>query len=168
MIPRADWAPCIFCHCHQQQNGSGKTELSLNTAGDGGAGKAATGIKVSRKTKTRFEGYARNMTGRLKRSKEASQEASVWPKWGFHCFLHFDLTLLKFGRFQIFCNNGHHFDFYPYTEIDKKACMWLREISFHSCLIVLPGPARLLLNKICTPFSRCLEGSRSTLEMFEL
>ena len=59
----------IFCHYRQQQNGSsGKTELSLNT--DGKAG----GIKVNRKTKTRFEGYARNMTGRhceaVKRRRE--------------------------------------------------------------------------------------------------
>ena len=51
-----------FCH---QQKGSGKTELSdrapLPATTDGGEGQA--GIKVSRKTKMRFEGYARNMTG---------------------------------------------------------------------------------------------------------
>ena len=30
-----------------------------------------------------------------------------------------------------------------------KACTWLREISSCSCLTVLPGPAWVLLNKIC-------------------
>ena len=32
----------------------------------------------------------------------------------------------------------------------------MREISSCSCLTFLPGPAWLLLNKICTPFSRSL------------
>ena len=38
-----------------------------------------------------------------------------------------------------------------YTEPGIRACTWLREISSCSCLTVLPGPAWLLLNKICTP-----------------
>ena len=56
----------FFRYCHQQQNGSGKTELSLNTA-EGGV---SPGIKVTRKTKTRFEGYARNMTGPLPKGQK--------------------------------------------------------------------------------------------------
>ena len=42
------------------------------------------------------------------------------------------------------------------TEIGKRVCAWLREICSCSWITVLPGPAWLLLNKICTPFSRCL------------
>ena len=45
---------------------------------------------------------------------------------------------------------------WQYTEAGIKACTWLREMSSCSCLTVLPGPAWLLLNKICTPFSRSL------------
>ena len=40
--------------------------------------------------------------------------------------------------------------------VQRSACMWLREISSCSCLTFLTGPAWLLLNKICTPFSRSL------------
>ena len=36
----------------------------------------------------------------------------------------------------------------------------MREISFCSCLTVLPGPAWVLLNKICKPFSRSLYSPR--------
>ena len=43
-----------------------------------------------------------------------------------------------------------------YTEPGIKVCAWLREISSCSCLTVLPGPACLLLNKICVPFFRTL------------
>ena len=74
----------FFRYCHQQQNqqnGSGKTELSLNTAEGGGGG---PGIKVTRKTKTRFEGYARNMTGPPVGSKEAGEEGLVVDH--DHCF----------------------------------------------------------------------------------
>ena len=42
------------------------------------------------------------------------------------------------------------------TELRKSLGRWLREISSCSCLTFLPGPAWLLLNKICTPFSRSL------------
>ena len=35
-------------------------------------------------------------------------------------------------------------------------CTWLGEISSCSCLTVLPGPAWLLLNKICIPSLRAL------------
>ena len=54
---------------------------------------------------------------------------------------------------------GHLYaDAYPGADISTepgiKACTWLREISSYSCLTVLPGPAWLLLNKICIPFSR--------------
>ena len=38
------------------------------------------------------------------------------------------------------------------TEGEIKVCTWLREISSCSCLTVLPGPAWLLLNKICILF----------------
>ena len=37
------------------------------------------------------------------------------------------------------------------TEGEIKVCTWLQEISSFSCLTVLPGPAWLLLNKICVP-----------------
>ena len=37
-----------------------------------------------------------------------------------------------------------------------KACTWLRDISSCSCLTFLPGPAWLLLNKICKPLFRAL------------
>ena len=43
-----------------------------------------------------------------------------------------------------------------HTEPGIKACTWLREISSCSCLTVLPGPAWLLLTKICIPFFRAL------------
>ena len=65
-----------YCHRQQQQNGSGKTELSLNTAEGGGPG-----IKVTRKTKTRFEGYARNMTGPPEGSKEAGVKEGLMVDW---------------------------------------------------------------------------------------
>ena len=42
------------------------------------------------------------------------------------------------------------------TEPGIKDCTWLREISSCSCLAFLPGPAWLLLIKICTPFSRLI------------
>ena len=37
--------------------------------------------------------------------------------------------------------------FGDYTEGEIKVCTWLREISSCSCLIVLPGPAWVLLSK---------------------
>ena len=43
-----------------------------------------------------------------------------------------------------------------HTEIGWKACTWLREVCYCSCLPVLPGPAWVLLNKICILFSRSL------------
>ena len=46
------------------------------------------------------------------------------------------------------------------TEGEIKVWKWLREISSCSCLIVLPGPAWLLLNKICTPNSRSMYRDR--------
>ena len=42
------------------------------------------------------------------------------------------------------------------TESGKKAYMWLGEISSCSCLTFLPGPAWLLLNKICKALFRAL------------
>ena len=42
------------------------------------------------------------------------------------------------------------------TDGKIKVCMWLREISSCSCLTVLPGPAWLLINKICIPLFRAL------------
>ena len=42
------------------------------------------------------------------------------------------------------------------TEPRKSLGTRLQEISFCSCLTFLPGPAWLLLNKICNPFSRSL------------
>ena len=44
----------------------------------------------------------------------------------------------------------------PSTEFGQKDGTWLREISSCSWVTALPGPAWLLLNKICTPFSRSL------------
>ena len=41
----------------------------------------------------------------------------------------------------------------------------MREISSYSCLAFLPGPAWLLLNKICTPFSLSLYNSQQTAEV---
>ena len=35
------------------------------------------------------------------------------------------------------------------TEMRLNLCTWLGEISSCSCLTVLPGPAWILLNKIC-------------------
>ena len=35
------------------------------------------------------------------------------------------------------------------TEMRYNLCTWLGEISSCSCLTVLPGPAWVLLNKIC-------------------
>ena len=43
-----------------------------------------------------------------------------------------------------------------YTEPRKSLGTWLREISSCYCLTFLPGPASLLLNKICTSFIRFL------------
>ena len=43
-----------------------------------------------------------------------------------------------------------------YTERQIKVCTWLRDISSCSCLNFMPGPAWLLLNKICTPLFRAL------------
>ena len=37
------------------------------------------------------------------------------------------------------------------TEWEIKVCTWLREISFCSCLTLLPGPAWVLLSKTCKP-----------------
>ena len=97
---------CIFCHRHQQ-NGSGKTELSLTAAAatvvcDGGGAGKATGIKVNRKTKTRFEGYARNMTGRVvRRSKEAVKRSWGWTEHAFR-------NVSDFGKCQIFCFKWNH------------------------------------------------------------
>ena len=51
----------------------------------------------------------------------------------------------------------------PSTEHRLKACMWLQEISSCSCLTFLPGPAWLLLNKICTPFIRSLYTRQSNI-----
>ena len=42
------------------------------------------------------------------------------------------------------------------TEIGWKTCTWLREICSCYCLHVLPGPAWVLLSKICILFSRSL------------
>ena len=42
------------------------------------------------------------------------------------------------------------------TEGEIKVCTWLREISFCSCLAVLPGPDRDLLSRICIPYFRAL------------
>ena len=36
------------------------------------------------------------------------------------------------------------------------ACTWLGEISTCSCLTALPGPAWVLLSKICKPFAGSL------------
>ena len=38
------------------------------------------------------------------------------------------------------------------TEGEIKVCTWLREICSCSCLTVLPGPAWVLLNKICKEY----------------
>ena len=56
-----------------------------------------------------------------------------------------------------------------HTEPGIKACTWLREISSCSCLTIMPGPAWLLLNKICVPLfwalyiMNCLAAGRTQL-----
>ena len=55
-----------------------------------------------------------------------------------------------------------------YTEPGIKACTWLREISSCYCLIILPGPACLLLNKICIPLFRALYVMDYKLGLWEL
>ena len=45
---------------------------------------------------------------------------------------------------------------YRYTEPGKSLGTWLREISSCSCLTFLPGPAWVLLSKICQDFLSAL------------
>ena len=50
------------------------------------------------------------------------------------------------------------------TEPWIKVCTWLWEVSSCSCLTVVPGPAWLLLNKICIPLFRALHRVRRLVE----
>ena len=49
------------------------------------------------------------------------------------------------------------------TEDQMKGFTWLGDISSHSCLSVLTGPAWQPLNIVCTIFSQCLKCERGSL-----
>ena len=76
-------------------------------------------------------------------------------------------AILMFGKdeTQLCLSTGHGLDRYrsdPLTHVYRsyrdrlKGFMWLREFCSCSCLPVLPGPAWVLLSKICILFCRSL------------
>ena len=61
----------------------------------------------------------------------------------------------KHARFKVGCFSQGKVTYIQddnYTEMRFNLCTWLAEISSCSCLTVLPGPAWVLLNKICKDY----------------
>ena len=90
-------------------------------------------------------------------------------KWRCQCFFSGCVNILAYLSASasisaaVFWRAAMYFWLYPCqrvcnsnTGIGQKACTWLREIYSCSCLTLLPGPAWVLLNNICMPFSRSL------------